>query len=448
MEAVFLAAGCGSRMGGNGDSHKALRKLMGTPIIERGIHSFRETGIRCFTIVVGHAADLVEETIGDGSRLGVEVRYAYNKDWELGNGTSLYAARKMVNGDRFVLAMADHWFDPAIARLLIERASQDERGLLCVDPHHSNVWDLDDAMKVRIRKDGLVIEAAKDLPEFDGIDCGLFVCSRAVFPALERALAAGDYEMSGAMNRLEGQARLAAVSIDGQLWEDVDTEKAFQSASRKLRASLHSRDEGFVSRYLNRPVSLYLSNLAVGAGLTPNMLSVTSFILAISAGVGFGFGWLIPAAIATQLASIVDGCDGEVARTRSMTSRWGGMMDSMLDRIGDAAIVGGIGLYLLQGYTHWWDIVPVIGAMAVAPMSMMSKDQFAIASGRKWVAGDSDGVGRYLLAGRDGRMFIIFLGGLFGQMMLTLWYITIISAVLLGWRMVQMWRRLRPIDAT
>ena len=112
MEAVFLAAGCGSRMGSNKDNHKALRKMMGMPIIERGIQSFREAGVRCFTIVVGHAADLVEETIGDGSRLNVEVRYVYNKDWLLGNGTSLYAARKMVCGERFVLAMADHWFDP------------------------------------------------------------------------------------------------------------------------------------------------------------------------------------------------------------------------------------------------------------------------------------------------------------------------------------------------
>ena len=65
------------------------------------------------------------------------------------------------------------------------------------------------------------------MSEFDAIDCGLFVCSRAVFPALETALAEGDYEVSGAMDRLEGQSRLAAVSIDGHPWEDVDTETAF-----------------------------------------------------------------------------------------------------------------------------------------------------------------------------------------------------------------------------
>ena len=77
-------------------------------------------------------------------------------------------------------------------------------------------------------------------------------------------------------------------------------------------------------------------------------------------------------------------------------------------------------------------------------MSMMAKDRFTIAMGRKWVAGSSDGVGRYLLAGRDGRLFIIFLGGLTGLLVVALWYIAVVSAVLLVWRMAQMWRRMRP----
>ena len=421
MEAVILAAGCGSRMNANGREHKALRELMGVPIIERGIRAFKTAGIQRFTIVVGHAAELIEEAIGDGSRLGVEVRYAYNETWRKGNGTSLYAARKVVNGERFVLAMADHWFEPAMARLLVDRAAEDDRSLLCVDPDRSSVWDLDDATKVKIGRDGGITHSAKDLTEYDAIDCGLFVCSRAVFPALERAFAENEYELSAAMRRLEGRARLAAVSIGGRLWEDVDTETAFQGALRKLRESLHSRDEGFVSRFLNRPISLRLSSLAIRTGLTPNALSLISFFLAIAAGVGFGFGLLIPAAILTQISSIVDGSDGEVARARFMTSRWGGMMDSMLDRVADAAVLGGIGLYLLLGQAHWWEIVPVIAALAGAPMSMMAKDRFAIATGHQWVAGTSDGIGRYLLAGRDGRLFIIFLGGLFGQLVPALW---------------------------
>jgi 1L-myo-inositol 1-phosphate cytidylyltransferase / CDP-L-myo-inositol myo-inositolphosphotransferase len=444
MEAVFLAAGRGSRMGANGDDHKALRELMGVPIIERGIRAFRAAGIQRFTIVVGHAAELIESAIGDGSRLGVEVRYAYNDDWQLGNGTSLYAVREMVNGERFVLAMADHWFEPAMAQLLIDRAAVDERSLLCVDTDGSRVWDLDDATKVRIGPDGAVTAAAKDLAQFDAIDCGLFVCSPAVFPALERAFAEGDYELSAAMRALEGPARLAAVSIDGRLWEDVDTEIAFGGALRKLRDSLHSRDEGLVSRFLNRPLSLRLTSLAIKLRLTPNMLSVISFVMAISAGIAFGFGLLIPAAIGVQLASIVDGSDGEVARARFMTSRWGGMMDSLLDRVADAVILGGIGIFLLQGEARWWEIAPLIAAIAGAPMSMMAKDRYAIATGRQWVAGSSDGVGRYLLAGRDGRLFIIFLGGLTGLLVPALWYIAVVSALLLVWRMAQMWREMRP----
>jgi len=45
------------------------------------------------------------------------------------------------------------------------------------------------------------------------------------------------------------------------------------------------------------------------------------------------------AGILVQLASIVDGVDGELARARNMASPVGAFLDSLLDRIADAFVI-------------------------------------------------------------------------------------------------------------
>jgi len=143
IECVILAAGAGSRMNGRrSPEHKALRKLLGVPLIERGLRAWRQAGIERFVIILGHAADVVREEVGDGSRLGVEIAYVECQNWAKGNGASLYAAREAVASERFIVAMADHWYEPEIAQRLIEDADGD-RNLLATDLRLDSVLDPD-----------------------------------------------------------------------------------------------------------------------------------------------------------------------------------------------------------------------------------------------------------------------------------------------------------------
>ena len=74
MRAVILAAGEGSRMNGTGSGeHKALRKILGISIIERGILALRGAGVRHVTVVVGYAGNKLRVALGHGSRLGVTI---------------------------------------------------------------------------------------------------------------------------------------------------------------------------------------------------------------------------------------------------------------------------------------------------------------------------------------------------------------------------------------
>ncbi|MDP6274425.1 MAG: NTP transferase domain-containing protein, partial [Dehalococcoidia bacterium] len=102
--------------------HKSLTQLMGMAIIERGILAMRDSGIKRVIVVTGHGADRIQARLGDGQGQGIQIEYVHSTDWERGNGASLYAARQRVRGERFVLAMSDHWYEPEFIKRLMSAA--------------------------------------------------------------------------------------------------------------------------------------------------------------------------------------------------------------------------------------------------------------------------------------------------------------------------------------
>ena len=55
-----------------------------------------------------------------------------------------------------------------------------------------------------------------------------------------------------------------------------------------------------------------------------------------------GWFWLAMGGLLAQTASVVDGCDGEVARLRLAESDFGGWFDAVLDRYADAFLLFGL----------------------------------------------------------------------------------------------------------
>ena len=123
----------------------------------------------------------------------------------------------------------------------------------------------------------------------------------------------------------------------------MDNAFAFRHAKRRLLSSVvKNTDDGYISQHLNRPLSLRLSSLLAGARISPDGITVAAFVLSL-AGAAF---LALPSYLAgllggllVQFSSVVDGCDGEVARLRQIASPRGGWLDTILDRYADLAVV-------------------------------------------------------------------------------------------------------------
>lgn len=127
MLAVILAGGFGTRLAAvNTNRPKALTPLLGKSVILWQIEALRAEGVREFILVTGYLGDRIEAELGDGSALGVQIRY-FREQTPLGTAGALFRLGLtedflLLNGDlvfSFDLgAMAAfHWKHNALATL-------------------------------------------------------------------------------------------------------------------------------------------------------------------------------------------------------------------------------------------------------------------------------------------------------------------------------------------
>lgn len=85
-----------------------------------------------------------------------------------------------------------------------------------------------------------------------------------------------------------------------------------------------------------------LLNFMARLGITANMLTIASLLVAILAGLLFATGKTILGAWVLLFAGFLDGIDGELARVTGIKSPFGGFLDSICDHVGDFAIYLGL----------------------------------------------------------------------------------------------------------
>jgi hypothetical protein len=108
-------------------------------------------------------------------------------------------------------------------------------------------------------------------------------------------------------------------------------------------------------------------------------------------------------------------------------------LDGVLDRLADAAIVGGLALWALDTGTDPGLVVALaVAATAGAMLSMATKDRIAALGippvSERWIG--------FLLGGRDARLLIVTIGALFGQPVATLVVLIATSALSLAVRLL------------
>ena len=120
-----------------------------------------------------------------------------------------------------------------------------------------------------------------------------------------------------------------------------------------------------VSTYFNRPLSNVITYFLIDSNVTPNQISAFTSLFSLLIFLAYALGNFVLGGILTQIVSIIDGVDGEIARAKNLCSSIGGVLDSIFDRLAEILICIGVGLGVstVKGTKSAWlfSLIGIIG---------------------------------------------------------------------------------------
>jgi len=233
-------AGSGSRLGGSDKTFlKPLVPVLGRPLICYTIDALVHAGIKKANFIVGYQSGPITAAVKQLIPSELESRFIENRDWQKQNGVSVLAAANHMTSP-FLLTMSDHLFDESIVDLLLREAEPEQLNL-AIDKKLDSIFDLNDAMKVRVQGDRL-IGIGKDLQDYDAIDTGFFVCPRKFFDYLRKAKRNDDCSLADGVRLMGADDQVRGIDIGAAWWQDIDTPEMLARAETRLRSRLARRD--------------------------------------------------------------------------------------------------------------------------------------------------------------------------------------------------------------
>jgi N-acetyl-alpha-D-muramate 1-phosphate uridylyltransferase len=135
--ALIFAAGLGERMRPLTDrTPKPLLPVGGKPLIVWHLEKLAAAGVHYVVINTSHLAEQFPDTLGDGSRWGLRIRYAYEGPTPLETGGGMLNALPLLGSAPFIAVNGDIWCDVDFAALPSEPAGLAHMLLVDNPPQH------------------------------------------------------------------------------------------------------------------------------------------------------------------------------------------------------------------------------------------------------------------------------------------------------------------------
>jgi CDP-diacylglycerol--glycerol-3-phosphate 3-phosphatidyltransferase len=186
------------------------------------------------------------------------------------------------------------------------------------------------------------------------------------------------------------------------------------------------------------------------AGISPNILTTIGVTINVGCALLFGFGLFFWAGVVLIIANLFDMLDGNVARLSGRVTKFGGFLDSSLDRLSDMVAFLGIIMFYARN-------VPQHSLLNVflAGLGMIASVMVSYTTARSEALGVKANVG---FLQRPERMVLLIIGALStwdwnssnffaNRMPQVLWVLAIGSFWTMLQRMIYIWQEFKRLEA-
>lgn len=246
MKTIIMSGGRGARISELfPDIPKPLIPIDGTPVLEREIISLRNQGFKELILTVSYMSDKIISYFGDGSNLGVSIKY-YIEETPLGNAGALFKLRNQLT-EPFLLLNADSVFNVDFNRMV---AFHKSHGALVTLFTHPNAHPYDSGLI--IAKEDKSVEAwlAKEdeRPEFyrNRVNAGLHIIDPIILDMVDGSKV-GEIGENGKVIKVDlDRQLLKPLSGTGKMFcydspeyvKDMGTPERFHSVVKDYKAGI------------------------------------------------------------------------------------------------------------------------------------------------------------------------------------------------------------------
>ncbi|MFJ9155484.1 glucose-1-phosphate thymidylyltransferase [Streptomyces griseoviridis] len=246
MKALVLSGGAGTRLRPiTHTSAKQLVPVANKAVLFYGLESIAAAGITEVGVIVGDTAAEIEESVGDGSKFGLDVTYI-PQERPLGLAHAVIIAREWLGDDDFVMYLGDNFIVGGITALVdaFRRDRPDAQILLTqvADPRAFGVAELDASGQV------VGLEEKPERPKSDLALVGVYLFTPAVHEAVRaiRPSWRGELEITHALQHLiDAGADVRCTVIEGY-WKDTGNVVDMLEVNRTVLETLEQRIDGEV----------------------------------------------------------------------------------------------------------------------------------------------------------------------------------------------------------
>ncbi len=218
MKALVLAAGEGKRMGPLTENRpKPMLPVAGKPFLEHTINALKEAGVTDITILTGYHGVSIKEYFGDGSVLGVKIKYVVQPQ-RLGTAHAVGMAKNVIDGP-FICLNGDVIVGSDLLKGLIKRFNDTGKTLMTLievdDPSRFGL------VKVNGNKVERIIEKSGQTTK-GLINGGIYLFSPDIFDAINRTPLSprGEYEITHSLEIIMMEDEVRSM-IPDEPWVDI-----------------------------------------------------------------------------------------------------------------------------------------------------------------------------------------------------------------------------------
>jgi NDP-sugar pyrophosphorylase family protein len=229
VPAAVLAGGLATRLRPITETiPKAMVEVAGRPFIDHQLALLRRNGLRRVVLCLGHLGEQIERHLGDGSALGLELRYSHDGDRLLGTGGALVRAAPLL-GPAFWVLYGDSYMDIDYAAVLRHFEAGGHDGLMTV-LHNEDRWDRSNVVFRNGRL--LCYDKRAPRPEMTHVDYGVSLLRAA---ELTRLPADRPCDLADLYTELVSRGRMVGYEVTQRFYE-IGSPRGLQETQEYLLA--------------------------------------------------------------------------------------------------------------------------------------------------------------------------------------------------------------------